>query len=80
MEFEECTNPYGAYRYRLVGDSGYNCGSLKTEDDADELRIVMERNENGAIEYAVMTRLVDSKIVETILINNVKENEDGTIF
>ena len=76
-EYNESTSPYGAYRYSLIGNIGSTCGTLETESDADEFRIEMERNENGAIEYASISRFIDNQIVETILINNTNENQNG---
>jgi hypothetical protein len=77
MDYSETPNPYGAFRYKFVDNAGTSCGTLETESDADDFRIEMERNENGAIEFAVISRLVDGEIVETILINNTNENENG---
>jgi ribosomal protein L37E len=77
MDYEESPNPYGAFRYKLVGDVGTHCGTLETEADVTDFITTMELNENGAIESASYSRLVDGEIVETILINNVKENENG---
>ncbi len=77
MEYNEIPNPYGAFRYSIVDSIGTNCGTLETESDADDFRIEMERNENGVIEFAAISRLVDGEIVETILINNTNEKENG---
>lgn len=70
----EIKNPYGAFRYKLTGEVATTCGTLENEDAANEFRIEMERNENGAIEFASMSRFVDGQIVETIFINNKTES------
>jgi DNA-directed RNA polymerase subunit RPC12/RpoP len=80
MVYNELENPYGAFRYKFVGDIGTVCGTLETEDALTDFITTMELNENGAIEYAAYSRLIDGEIVETILINDIKENEDGTII
>ena len=67
-EFVEIKNPYGAFRYKLTGEQFTTCGTLATEEDADEFIIKMERNENGVIEYAAISRLVDGEIKVTDLI------------
>lgn len=77
MDYEESANPYGAFRYRLVGTVGTHCGTLENEADATDFITTMERNENGAIESASYSRLVDGQIVQTILINNSNEKENG---
>ena len=73
----ECLNPYGAFRYRMVDTVAYHCGTLETEADATDFITTMELNENSAIEYAEMSRFVDGEIKQTILINNLNENENG---
>lgn len=77
MDYKESPNPYGAFRYRFVDNVGTACGTLETENDLTDFITTMELNENGAIEYAAYSRLVDGEIVETILINNINENENG---
>ena len=70
-------NPYGAFRYKMADGVAYHCGVLETEDEAEEFRIEMERNENGVIDYAAISRFVDGEIKETILIDNLNENQNG---
>jgi hypothetical protein len=77
MDYKESPNPYGVFRYKFVGDIGTVCGTLETEDALTDFITTMELNENGAIEYAAYSRLVDGEIVETILINDINENQNG---
>jgi len=69
METKELKNPYGAYRIRYVGSVGYHCGSLENKNDYMELVMATELNENGAMEHVAISRYVDGKIVEEILID-----------
>jgi len=77
MEYNESPTPYGSFRYKFVDNVGTHCGTLETEADATEFITTMERNENGAIEYASYSRLVADDIVETILIDNINQNQNG---
>lgn len=75
MEYNESSNPYGAYRYKHRDAVGTNCGTLETESDCDNFKSDMELNK-PLIAYASISRYLDGQIIETILIDNLKENED----
>lgn len=79
-EYIECLNPYGAFRYKVEGGVAYHCGTLETEADGMNFITTMESPENDTIEYAAISRFVDGEIKETILINNLKDKEDGSIL
>lgn len=72
MEYHELKNPYCAYRLKMIGDIGTTCGCCEAEDGFNSVKQAVEQLEG--IEIFSMSRLVDGEIVETILINNSKDN------
>ena len=69
----ESKNPYGAYRYKMAGAIGTACGSLETEEDANNFRTEMKLEYQDHVEFAQISRLVDGNIlVEDVVINNFK--------
>ena len=60
---EELTNPYGAYRYKMAGDIVTCCSSLATAEDADRFRAEMKLEYQSHVEFAQISRLVDSDVV-----------------
>ena len=69
----ESKNPYGAYRYRMAGESYTRHGSLETEEAANSFRTEMKLEYQDHVEFAQISRLVDGNIlVEDVVINNVK--------
>jgi hypothetical protein len=78
MEYHELENPYCAYRIKIVGEIGTACGACENEDGLDSIKEAVDKMED--VELFSYSRLIDGEIVETILINNVKENENGPIL
>ena len=62
-EITELKNPYGAFRYKMAGAVGTICGSLATAEDANKFRIEMKLEYQSHVEFAQISRLVDSDIV-----------------
>lgn len=62
-EIHELKDPYGAFRYKMAGEIGTTCGSLVTSEDADQFRAEMKLEYQDHVEFAQISRLVDSEIV-----------------
>lgn len=71
---EELKNPYGAYRLKVYHSVATQCGSLKNEEQYNELKKNIEADVE--IEYCSVSRFIDNKIVEELLINNSPKNEN----
>ena len=68
-EIKELKNPYGAFRYKMVGEIGTTCGSLATPEDADKFRVEMKLEYQDHVEFAQISRLVgDEIVVEDVVI------------
>jgi len=69
-EIKEIKTPYGSFRYKCAGDVATCCGSLATEEEANDFRTSMKLNPHGVIEFAEISRFVNDQIeVESIIIN-----------
>jgi hypothetical protein len=67
-EVTELKTPYGAFRYKMAGDSFASCGSLATAEDADKFRVEMKLEYQGHVEFAQISRLdANSIVVEDVL-------------
>ena len=71
---EELKNPYGAYRLKVYHSVAAQCGSLENEEQYNELKKNIEADVE--IEYCSVSRFIDNKIVEELLINNSPKNEN----
>ena len=71
---EELKNPYGAYRLKVYHSVATQCGSLENEEQYNELKKNIEADVE--IEYCSVSRFIDNKIVEELLINNSPKNEN----
>ena len=71
---EELKNPYGAYRLKVYHSVATQCGSLENETQYNELKKNIEADVE--IEYCSVSRFIDNKIVEELLINNSPKNEN----
>jgi len=78
MEYNELEKPYCSYRLKMIGSVGTQCGSCESEDGLNAIKEAVEQLEG--VEVFSFSRLVDGEIVETILINNSNENENGTVL
>jgi len=78
MEYTELENPYCAYRLKMIGEIGTACGSCENEEGFNSVKEAVEKM--TGVEFFSFSRKVDEGVRETILINNVKENEDGAIL
>jgi len=68
METNEIKNPYGAYRLKYYDSIGYECGSLKSEDDyISLLSYVREQND---VETFTISRFVNGETEVIQLIDN----------
>ena len=67
-EVTELKTPYGAFRYKMAGDSFTSCGSLASAEDADKFRVEMKLEYQGHVEFAQISRLdANSIVVEDVL-------------
>jgi Zn ribbon nucleic-acid-binding protein len=73
-KIEELKNPFGAYRIKTYGFAANQCGSLENETQYNEFKKNIE--EDVEIEYCSVSRFIDNKIVEELLINNKPKNEN----
>ena len=71
---EELKNPFGAYRLKVYHSVATQCGSLENEEQYNELKKNIEADVE--IEYCSVSRFIDNKIVEELLINNSPKNEN----
>ena len=71
---EELKNPFGAYRLKVYHSVAAQCGSLENEEQYNELKKNIEADVE--IEYCSVSRFIDNKIVEELLINNSPKNEN----
>ena len=71
---EELKNPFGAYRLKVYHSIATQCGSLENEEQYNELKKNIEADVE--IEYCSVSRFIDNKIVEELLINNSPKNEN----
>ena len=71
---EELKNPFGAYRLKVYHSVATQCGSLENETQYNELKKNIEADVE--IEYCSVSRFIDNKIVEELLINNSPKNEN----
>ena len=71
---EELKNPFGAYRLKVYHSVSTQCGSLENEEQYNELKKNIEADVE--IEYCSVSRFIDNKIVEELLINNSPKNEN----
>ena len=71
---EELKNPFGAYRLKVYHSVATQCGSLENETQYNDLKKNIEADVE--IEYCSVSRFIDNKIVEELLINNSPKNEN----
>ena len=71
---KELKNPFGAYRLKVYHSVATQCGSLENEIQYNELKKNIEADVE--IEYCSVSRFIDNKIVEELLINNSPKNEN----
>ncbi len=67
-EYTELVNPYGAFRIKGLNSIATECGSLETESEHAELLQHLLNKED--VEFCSISRLIDGKIVEEIIIDN----------
>jgi Zn ribbon nucleic-acid-binding protein len=76
FEIKELKNPFGAYRIKHYDSSGYTCGSLKSEEQLNELKTRCQQDDS--IEYFSISRFIDGEIkAETIIDNGPKYDSAG---
>jgi Zn ribbon nucleic-acid-binding protein len=73
-KIEELKNPYGAYRLKVYHSIATQCGSFATKYEYDYF--ISEISKDVEIEFCSISRLIDGKIVEELLINNSLKNEN----
>jgi len=78
MEYAELENPYCAFRLKMVGEIGTQCGSCENEDGFDSIKEAVKKM--TGVEFFSYSRKVDEGVKETILINNTNENQNGTVL
>jgi len=62
----------------MLGEIGTACGACENEKGLDSIKETVDKLEG--VEVFSYSRLIDGQIVETILINNSNENENGTVL
>lgn len=89
LEEKEIKNPYGAYRYKMAGDVATTCGSLATEEDANEFRVEMRLAYKGYVDFAQISRFVDNEIKVEYVVDqepdqpnpsSIEAKDNGEIF
>ena len=78
MEYHELANPYCAYKLKMLGEIGTTHGACGHEDGLNSIKEAVDKM--TGVELFSYSRLVDTELVETILINNIKENNNGPIL
>ncbi len=73
-KIEELKNPYGAYRLKVYHSIATQCGSLENEAQYNDLKKNIE--DDVELEFCSVSRFIDNKIVEELLINNSPKNEN----
>jgi len=68
METNEIKNPYGAYRLKYYDSIGYECGSLKSEEDYVSLLSYVREQDD--VETFTISRFVDGETEVIQLIDN----------
>lgn len=68
MDVHSITNPYGAYRLKVYQDVGYQCGTIKDEEQYNNFKTTSEVDVE--IEFCSISRLIDGNIVNEIIIDN----------
>lgn len=71
MDIYELKNPYGAYRIKVYHSPATECGSLKNEEQYNQLKENIE--EDVEIEFCSVSRFIDNEIKVEILIDNGPE-------
>ena len=67
-EIKELLSPYGAYRVKIYNSIGWTCGSF---EDVDDYALFKQRAQTDeSTEFASVSRLIDGKIVEEIIVDN----------
>lgn len=75
-EIIEIKNPYASFRLKVYNSPGYQCGSIESEDELNELK--QKASEHNDIEYFSISRFVDGEIiVEHIIDNGPKVDSAG---
>ena len=69
-KIEENKHPFGAYRISTRGNVGYQCGSLASEQEYNDLKTDVLLDPE--IDHASISRFVNGEIKEEIIINNQK--------
>lgn len=69
-EIKENKHPFGAYRISTRGNIGYQCGSLSSEQEYNDLKTDVLIDPD--LDYASISRFIDGEIKEEILINEIK--------
>ena len=66
----ELKNPYGAYRLKIVEDSGYHCGSVETEEAFEDIKKAVAEMKD--VEYFSISRLIGGEIILEAIVNNTQ--------
>jgi hypothetical protein len=67
-EIKENKHPFGVYRLSTYGSIGYQCGSLSSEQEYNDLKTSI--SDDPEVNYLSVSRFVNGEIKEEILINN----------
>ena len=70
-EITELKNPYGAYRLKIVDDSGTHCGSVETEEAFEDVKKAVAEMKD--VEYFSISRLINGEIIQEIIYESREE-------
>tara|TARA_R110000868_G_scaffold6255_2_gene35707 strand:+ start:1099 stop:1509 length:411 start_codon:yes stop_codon:yes gene_type:complete len=74
-EVVELKNPYGAYRYKTVGDIGTMCGSVESEEAFEAVKKAVAQMEN--IEYFSLSRLIGDEIINEVIYETEQKSDSS---
>ena len=78
-EIYEIKNPYGSFRVQVKDSVSYACGSLSTEQDANDFKADMLSKKGEDVEHVSISRLVDGEIIVETLNKNTLIWEQSNI-
>ena len=81
-DYREDKNPYGAFRYKFVGDLASMAGTIDGAEHVAEMKESleeMERNDGSKVEFFTISRFIDGKIVTEDIIGSEPDVADYII-
>ena len=78
-EIYEIKNPYGSFRVQVKDSVSYACGSLSTEQDANDFKADMLSKKGEDVEGVWISKLVDGEIIIETLNKNTHTWEKSKV-